>query len=192
MLRNTLVIGQLTPMGLGEVTDGGTFYVSPWFSSSYSVDNMWSDWKVELHNKLFVSSDGRNITIYPSSNHPSEFIFHFVVSSAIKREGNWSVFNGYCEYFVTDEKPDIRTILLSGNLVNPHLHNVSQGQTPCVKRKVAATIKMQRTTQTKEILDGYSKWGKARTHIGAAKHIYTFNVFFENVGFGLTYDYVRN
>ena len=109
------------------------------------------------------------------------------VQSSNGTDGDWVVYNGTFEYYITDEYPDARSLLLAQEWVDPHDHNPLKGQTPCVKKTVNARIKKQSQTRYEKVLKGYSKWGTPKYEQVPYDHV-TYNIYFDNVGFAISFD----
>lgn len=157
-------------------------------TESYCIDGYWGDWiKTIDSRKWLLWEDKYDILEYHSMCHPSQYsmrisdldeIFSFDTKSNIDKDG-WEKYAGTIEYYVTDEYPDIRSILLSRQTwISPYFHDVSKGQTPCVKRTADAIIKIK-----KELKNGYDDWLNKIKY-----YTITYNVWFENVGYAICFN----
>lgn len=114
------------------------------------VDGVWDDWKTLW--KYDVRGSYGEILLYATYNHPSQYVWKFTISNFTKpskaeikehyKNNEWWVYSGTFEYYITDEYPDLRSLLLKKEFIDPSCHDVNKGQTPCVKKTISATIKI--------------------------------------------------
>ena len=113
------------------------------------IDGYWSEW--ELVQGCIHGSYGE-ILCYDCNHHPSEFTWRLTLNNFIKpskelikdyyKKKCWWEYQGYFEYYISDEYQTLKSQLLNRVWITPWLHDVSKGQTPCVKRTVRATVKI--------------------------------------------------
>lgn len=155
-------------------------------SVSYYIGGYWDEWgSINFRNKLKFNDN--SLIQYDSSAHPSEFkwrLKHDAKYYAV--DGEWEVYHGTFEYYITDEQPTLLSILKSGNWVNPIYHDVSKGQTPCVKKTENVKVKRKVDNIVKRYRNGYDFWGYPKYKEVLYKH-YTYNIWFDNGGFAVDF-----
>lgn len=158
--------------------------------SCYYVDGQWSEWEHQSA-ELKVSKDC--IILYKYGNHPARFFCKINIGSYCGSDGGWYVYDGTIEYYVTDDCPNIKSIMYNKEWINPEEHNTSKGQTPCVKKIANAKIKKTIKEHRKDYYIGSNFWGTDKYYNDVSKYSYCYNIFFEGVGFGLLYyDWLRD
>lgn len=136
------------------------------------VDGVWSPWKT--FSGCGIYGNYGQISLYDPNRHPSEFAWRFTINNyyAPPKTNQWTEYTGTIEYYITDDYPDAKSQFLhetqQGFVVAPWFHNVSKGETPCIKKTSNATIKIA----------------------PYKKHPQVYNIFFEGVGFGV--DLINN
>jgi hypothetical protein len=134
------------------------------------VDGCWSKWRDSYE---YIYGNYGQFQFYKPEGHPSIFCWRFTINNyrtptraeieKHRTTGEWFEYSGTFEYYISDDFPDIRSQLLKPGMVAPWLHDTSKGQTPCVKRTVNATIKIEPYVE----------------------HPKVYNVFFEGCGYGI-------
>ncbi len=159
---------------------------------AYYVDGYWSSWNRESSID-HMSFQQTSISKYPFNAHPSEYYWRVSFPSYKTRDGEWDVYEGTFEYYITDEFPDLKSIFLHNDeynkWVNPRYHITSKGQTPCVKRTEKVTVKKYREELTNTVLDKEYFLGKKKYKTYTYGYKYTYNIFFNNgLGFAFCYE----
>ena len=121
---------------------------------SYAVElnSVWGAWSQTYRDYYYGSF--REFVHIGERRHPSEYIWKLELKdyvhptkSEIKKHyknKEWWTYEGILEFFVTDEYPDaVSQLKKNGDLfVAPWLHDVSKGQTPCVKKTIPVEVKI--------------------------------------------------
>lgn len=121
-------------------------------SHSAKIDGIWGAWTSDGRDYYY----GRFSEVYRigEMRHPSEYGWKLSLENFVKpskedikkhyKNQIWWDYNGLLEYYVTDEYPTALSQIREKNCLSvvPWLHDVSKGQTPCVKRvmRVFVTI----------------------------------------------------
>lgn len=150
------------------------------------IDGYWGEWE---QYSMCLTVKQSSVSEYHYSDHPSQYRWKFTKSTStpISYDNGWEVYNGTFEYYITDEYPNIKSLLLISSWVSPSIHRTEYGETPCVKRTVNATIKVKKEVRNKDVFVGYNFWGNPKYKKEAYKYV-TYNVYFENVGIGIAFD----
>lgn len=155
--------------------------------TNYSIGGYWGEWKKESTIYKFMLQ-GHSLIQYYHSAHPSEFMWRLRYDEKYYAvDGEWEVYHGTFEYYITDEHPTLLSLLKSGNWIDPRYHDVSKGQTPCVKK--IENVKVKRTVENRVYKQriGYNFWGNPKYGKIPCKN-YTYNIFFDNGAFAISYD----
>lgn len=121
-------------------------------SYSAKINDMWGAWST--YSDYYY---GRFSEIYHigEMRHPSEYCWKLTLEDFVKpskedikkhyKNKIWWEYNGLLEYYVTDENPSaLAQVRKFGFLfVAPRNHDVSKGQTPCVKRVMRVFVRIQ-------------------------------------------------
>lgn len=169
-----------------------------YYEVSYNIDGVWSEWKEE-YDKILIKEKNIStpyLSVSNISNHPSQFYWRITLTNGPITTDNdgWTTYEGTFEYYITDEYPDIRSIMLNDSYkrwINPAHHNTNKGQTPCVKRTAKAKIKIHNHYYTEDVVVGYNFWGNPKTQPQNFLNR-TWNVWFDGVGFGVFIKNIRN
>ncbi len=160
---------------------------------AYYVDGYWSSWNsMGYFDKLTIQQN--NISLYYCDAHPSEYKWKFSFPTYKGTDGEWTVYEGTFEYYITDEFPDLKSIFLSSKREedkwpDPRYHNTSKGQTPCVKKTEKVIIKRLKKELTKTVLDKEYIWGKKKYKTYTYGYLYAYNIFFNNsLALGFSYE----
>ena len=147
-------------------------------------DGYWGEWKSHTMRFTYSSpiyeyglSGGKEgIAIYKKGDHPSAFFFRFAITTyfvnpdkktkkAHIKNDTWYEYQGRVEYYVTEEYPDIVSILRKYEFPCFNINSGSEGN-PCVKRTANATIKIAPYKD----------------------HPRVYNIYFDNVAVGISFD----
>lgn len=149
-------------------------------SQCVAYDNYWGEWNSFSSNIMFWGNYS-DFIIYDARNHKSEYFFKLKINNYIIpskkiikqhiKSGQWFNYDGYVEYWVHEDYPTIKDVFKKFG--GPKRHNFegtgiyNKDKKPIVKRVAQAKI---------QIL--CRKWGKNVQR--------TYNIFFDDVGYGLT------
>lgn len=146
-----------------------------WGSFASYVDGYWSEWRrhyVRLQGEFGMFG---SILMYEYGSHPSQFLWKININyfqipkksvlRKYRKQNKWFEYKGTIEYYITDDKPNAKTILKQADYpdVNPAFHDVSRGDMPCVKKTSQAVIRIA----------PYKDQPKC------------FNIYFDGVGFAI-------
>ena len=161
------------------------FVVNAQISTNSLHDGYWGNWK--SHTTLYsyrepwyeyeLSGQTGGIAIYKRGSHPSEFFFRFTITNYVSPDKKtkkahmkndvWYEYRGVVEYYVTEEYPDIVSILRKYDFPYFNVNSGSIGN-PCVKRTADATIKIAAYKDQPRL----------------------FNIYFDNIGVAISFDHV--
>ena len=121
------------------------------FSTCAWYDGYWGNWESIEFN---IRGNYSGMILYDPDYHPSYYSFKFTINNFIPptkdekkrhiKSDEWYQYEGVVEYYVTDAYPTIKDVFKKFPFpsVCPALHKVEEGQTPCAKRTVKATIRI--------------------------------------------------
>lgn len=116
------------------------------------INGIWGAWSQKYTDYYY----GRFSEVYHigDNRHPSEYSWKLTLHDFVrpdskqmkehyKKKEEWE-YSGTLEYYVSDAYPtSLSQLKAFGYLaVTPSLHDVSKGQTPCVKRRQEVTVKI--------------------------------------------------
>lgn len=153
-------------------------------STSSWHDGYWGEWKSHTTRYSYLSptyeyglsSSKEGIAIYNKGDHPSAFFFRFAITTyfvnpdkktkkAHIKYNTWYEYQGKVEYYVTEEYPDIVSILRKYDFPCFNVNSGKEGN-PCVKRTANATIKIAPYKD----------------------HPRVYNIYFDNVAVAISFD----
>lgn len=114
-------------------------------------DGYWGSWK---GGYMCLYGNYGGIIFYQRGTHPSEWQWKFTINNYVTpskddikyhyKNNIWYEYTGTFEYYISDEYQSIKQMFKEYGYpaVNPTIHRVEIGETPCVKRTSSATIKI--------------------------------------------------
>ncbi len=152
-------------------------------SFSACINGYWGDW----HSRSIKTESSRNaIRFWNSLEEPYNYCFEFTIDKSLPNEGTWEVYEGVVTYFINDDYPTIKAALQK-NYNTPKVTPKETGR-PFLKKTAKAKIKRLTEQRQGEYVSGYNIWGNPKYK----KYTYTvitYNVWFEDIGIGISLDY---
>ena len=141
-------------------------------STSVYYDGYWGNWSDQHSVKIFGGYSG--FIVYHINNHPSLYCFDFQINDYVSpskeqikehyKKNEWYVYSGTVKYFVVESEPTIKDILKKRGFPRYHKDTRDENGNYAVKRVAKATIKIAPYKD----------------------HPRTYNIYFDNVGVGIS------
>ena len=122
-------------------------------SQSVFYDGFWTEWE-EYSMSGPVKIYGNYSTLRFYKDHPSQYVFCLTINDYYqpskkelkkhRKSGEWFVYNGTIEYYISDDFMDAKSQFKRNGdwCVAPWNHDVTKGQTPCVKVTKKCKVKI--------------------------------------------------